>query len=55
MFEATWADVSCFFTEGFGMVFPIVVAPALALVTLAGELIILTANGIPKSTLHRES
>jgi hypothetical protein len=27
--ENTWADVSCFFTEGYGMMFPIVVAPLL--------------------------
>jgi hypothetical protein len=44
MFEGTSADVSCFFTEGYGMMFPLVVAPALALLTLAGELIILRLN-----------
>jgi hypothetical protein len=44
MFEGTWADVSCFFTEGYGMMFPFVVAPALAVATLAGELVILKAN-----------
>lgn len=41
LFEGTWLDVSCFFTEGYGMVFPLFVAPALALATLTGELIIL--------------
>jgi hypothetical protein len=41
LFEGTWLDVSCFFTEGYGMMFPLVVAPGLALATLAGELIIL--------------
>jgi hypothetical protein len=40
-FEGTWADVSCFFTEGYGMAFPFFVAPLLALVTLVGELVIL--------------
>jgi hypothetical protein len=42
--EGTLADVSCFFTEGYSMMFPLVVAPALALATLAGELIILKLN-----------
>src|SRR6266851_7445964 len=37
MFEGTWADVSCFFTEGFGMMFPFFVAPVLALAALVGE------------------
>lgn len=46
MFEGTWADVSCFFTEGFGMMFPIIIAPALALTTLVGELVILKATRI---------
>lgn len=44
LFEGTLLDISCFFTEGYGMVFPLVVAPALALATLAGELIILRLN-----------
>ena len=52
MFEGTWADVSCFFTEGFGMMFPVMVAPALALATLAGELVILKANRARESTLR---
>jgi hypothetical protein len=39
--KGTWADVSCFFTEGYGMMFPLIVAPALALATLVGELMIL--------------
>lgn len=34
LFEGTWADVSCFFTEGYGMAFPFVVAPALAILSL---------------------
>lgn len=45
IFEGTWADVSCFFTEGYGMMFPIVVAPLLALAALLGELVIMKANG----------
>ena len=40
LFEGTWLDVSCFFTEGYGIGFPLVVA-ALTLATLAGELIML--------------
>jgi hypothetical protein len=55
MFEGTWADVSCFFTQGFGMMFPIIVAPILAAATLAGEFVILKLNGIPKSALSVDS
>jgi hypothetical protein len=44
MFEGTWADVSCFFTEGYGMMFPFFVAPILAAATLVGEIVILKAN-----------
>lgn len=40
VFENTWADVSCFFTEGSGMAFPFVVAPALAVATFAREWVI---------------
>jgi hypothetical protein len=47
LLEGTWADVSCFFTEGYGMMFPFIVAPGLAVATLAGELIILRANKLP--------
>lgn len=52
MFEGTWADVSSFFTEGFGMMFPLVVTPALALATLAGEFVILKPSGSPESKLR---
>jgi hypothetical protein len=52
LFEGTWADVSCFFTEGYGMMFPVVVAPALAVATLVGELAILKAIGKSKSGLR---
>ena len=34
LFEGTWIDVSCFFTEGYGMAFPFVVAPILAILSL---------------------
>lgn len=51
VFEGTWADVSCFFTEGYGMMFPLVVAPALAVVTMVGELVILKARIKPKAWL----
>jgi hypothetical protein len=40
-FEGTWADVSCFFTEGYGMAFPFVVAPLLAIVSLVREFVVL--------------
>ena len=33
-FENTWADVSCFFTEGYALGFAMLVAPTLALITL---------------------
>ena len=36
-FEDTFADVSCFFTEGFGIAFPIIVAPPLAALTFLCE------------------
>jgi hypothetical protein len=36
-FENTWADVSCFFTEGYAIAFPLLVAPALTLTTLICE------------------
>lgn len=52
MFEGTWADVSCFFTEGYGMMFPVFVAPILAAATLAGEFVILKLNVGPKSALR---
>lgn len=41
LFENTWADVSCFFTEGYGMAFPFVVAPALSAATLAREWLVI--------------
>jgi hypothetical protein len=44
LFEHTWADVSCFFTEGYGMVFLIVEAPLLTAATLLRELFVLRAQ-----------
>jgi hypothetical protein len=44
LLQGTSADVSCFFTEGYGMAFPLFVAPALALATLAGELVMLKTS-----------
>jgi hypothetical protein len=38
-FANTWADVSCFFTEGYGIVFLVVVAAVLAFVTLLREVV----------------
>jgi len=34
LFEGTWTDISCFFTEANGLAFPFVVAPALGQLTL---------------------
>ncbi|MGC2198227.1 MAG: hypothetical protein WA628_26385 [Terriglobales bacterium] len=43
--ERTWANVSCAFTEGYGAMFPFVVAPMLTVATLLRELIILRQQG----------
>jgi hypothetical protein len=40
-FENTWADVSCFFSEGYAIVFPFVIAPALALTSLICEWLVI--------------
>ena len=37
VFENTWADVSCFFTEEYGLVFPILIAPTLTGLTVLQE------------------
>jgi hypothetical protein len=39
-FENTGANVSCFFMEGYGMAFPFVVAPLLAMATLVCEVLV---------------
>jgi hypothetical protein len=52
LFDGTWADVSCFFTEGYGFMFPILISPALALATFLGELIVLKASGHGQSGLN---
>jgi hypothetical protein len=38
-FEGTWADVSCLFREGYGITFPIVVAPIFAAMSFVREII----------------
>ena len=40
-FENTWADVGCFFTEGYLFAFLVVMTPLLALVTFLREILIL--------------
>jgi len=49
LFENTPADVSCFFTEGSGMAFPLVVAPALAAATFVREWVIGKRDGESKN------
>jgi hypothetical protein len=39
-FANTWADVSCFFTEGYGIVFLFIVAPVLTFMTWLREVIL---------------
>jgi hypothetical protein len=39
-FQNTWADVSCFFTEGYSFGFLLFVTPALAVMTFLRELLI---------------
>jgi hypothetical protein len=46
--EGTWADVTCFFNEGYGIMFPLAVAPALAVATLVSEFVVLKASGHTK-------
>lgn len=48
LFEGSWADVSCFFAEGSGIAFPVVVAPAIGLMSLVhGLLLMRLAKGKP--------
>lgn len=51
LFENTWADVSCFFTEGYGLVFPIIAAPALAAATLVKGLLVARAQRQPSTAM----
>jgi hypothetical protein len=51
MFEDTFADVSCFFTEGYGMMFPIIEAPLLALATICAQLLIPIPRTDPEDEL----
>ena len=39
-FEGTPADVSCLLTEGYGMVYPIIVVPAFALLSFGREMLL---------------
>jgi hypothetical protein len=47
MFEHTWADVSCVFAEGYGMVFPLTAAPVLAVVSVTREWLTLKCEPVP--------
>ena len=44
LYQHTWVDVSCFFTEGNGIGFLFVVAPVLATATLVREWLVLKAQ-----------
>jgi hypothetical protein len=46
LLEHTWADVSCFFTEGFGLAFPFVVSPLLTAATFLEEWLIFRVGSI---------
>jgi hypothetical protein len=48
-FENTWADVSCFFAEGYGLSFMFFVAPILALATFLREAIVLHFQTRPRT------
>ena len=41
LFEGTWLDVSCFFTEGYGIVFPFLMAPVLGVLSLVHSAVLL--------------
>jgi hypothetical protein len=50
LLENTRADVSCFFTESYGMMFPFIVVPVLALATLIREWITLKIQRVGLET-----
>jgi hypothetical protein len=50
LLENTWADVSCFFTEGYGAMFPFIVVPVLVLATLIREWITLKIQRVGMET-----
>jgi len=50
LFENTWADVRCVFTEGYGMAFPIIIAPVLAAGTMVREWLIARSCRIPSKS-----
>jgi len=55
LFENTWADVSCVFTEGYGEMFPFVVAPLLTAATLSRELLVRRVNRLGIMAKHVRS
>ena len=55
-FEGTWMDVSCFFTEANGLVFPFVVAPALGILSLLhGALLLRITKELPSNRVSSSS
>lgn len=51
LFEGTWADVSCFFTEGAGIAFSFIVAPVLGSLTVLYGVIWLRTSRTASDTL----
>lgn len=46
LFEGTPMNVSCYFTEGYGLAFPFVIAPALGLLTLIHSTILMRTRKV---------
>ena len=55
LFENSWADVSCVFTEGHGEMFPFVVAPLLTAATLSPELLVRRVKSLGIMAKHVRS
>jgi hypothetical protein len=53
LFENTWADVTCFFTEGYGLMFPLMVTPLLAVATFGRAVLIFVAQAGDESIRER--
>ena len=51
LFEGTWADISCFFTEGAGIAFSFIVAPVLGFLTVLYGVIWLRTSRTASVTL----
>ncbi|MDE3201964.1 MAG: hypothetical protein KGN79_13700 [Acidobacteriota bacterium] len=51
LLEGTWADVGCFFAEGYGLAFIFVAAPALGLLTLLHCIVWLRTGSTQPHTL----